>query len=73
MKHQVLQVSPKFNYLLVILSKLSTLLGPVTWFSLKRTTVEGLEFSIVVKDFVKFIITGYYKILDICTFPQIQL
>ena len=35
--------------------------------------MEGVEFSIVLKDLMKLIITGYYNKLYICTFPQIQV
>ena len=34
---------------------------------------NGVESYIVVKDIITFIITVYYKILDICTFHQIHL
>ena len=69
-KYQALQVSPKFSYLVALLWKIRTRLCPVTGFSLKSTTVEGVEFSIVLKDFLPSTITGYSEVPSPAGFLQ---
>ena len=59
---EVLLVSPKFSYLVALLWKIRTLLCPVTRFFLKSTTVEGVVFSIVLKDFLLSTVTGYSEV-----------
>ena len=61
-KFQALLVSPKFSYLVALLWKIRTLLCPVTRFFLKSTTEEGVEFSIVLKDFLQSTVTGYSEV-----------
>ena len=70
-KYQALLVSPKFSYLVALLWKIRTLLCPVTRFFLKSTTVEGVEFSIVLKDFLLSTVTGYSEVPSPAGFSKI--
>ena len=58
-KYQALLVSPKCSYLVALLWKIRAQLCPDTRFFLKSTTAEGVEFSIVLKDFLLSTVTGY--------------
>ena len=70
-KYQALLVSPKFSYLVALLWKIRTLLCPVTRFFLKSTTVEGVEFSILLKDFLLSTVTGYSEVPSPAGFSKI--
>ena len=72
-KYQALLVSAKFCYLVALLWKIRTLLCAVTRFFLKSTTVEGVEFSIVLKDFQLSTVTGYSEVQSPAGFSQILL
>ena len=72
-KYQALLVSPKCSYLVALLWKIRTLLCPVTRLILKSTTVEGVEFSIVLKDFLLSTVTGYSEVPSPAGFSKILL
>ena len=70
-KYQALLVSPKFSFLVALLWKIRILLCPVTRFFLKSTSVEGVEFSIVLKEFLLSIVTGYSEVPSPAGFSKI--
>ena len=72
-KYQALLVSPNCSYLVALLWKIRTLLRPVTRLILKSTTVEGVEFSIVLKDFLLSTVTGYSEVPSPAGFSKILL
>ena len=70
-KYQALLISLKFSYIVALLWKIRIILCAVTRFFLKNTTVEGVEFSIVLKDFQLLTVTGYSAVPSAAGFSKI--